>query len=696
MKKVFDKVLIVMLENQYRNYVMQDPFMKKLAAAGCNLTNYFGAFHPSQTNYLASLAGEVCGVTDDDMPDGPLMQENLTSLMQPKDGIQKTTWKAYMQSNPNQEWNKNWKNPDYPLSEQPVESYPNDGINLANYFRVHNPFSSFHDIQSSQKKWENIADENTFWNDVYKDTLPEYSWFTPDIWNNGHYLCNSYVTPNPRTPLITQSSQWLQHLFLGEMNSKYVRYATKFDQDIIGLKLDIDLLLTNPKEAYEKSHIPKGTLVVVTWDEADYDAEKYDTEYDGQNQIYTVLLGDMITPGTSIETPYNHFSLLKTIENNFGLGSLNKNDKDANWFRSLWGEKFNWTSPVQSNIQSAKNISTVWFNNQFSMVFTDANDNICWSIYNDSGWSKGQPIGVKSSKHFALEKNGNELIFVFTQGKNNELFYIVYTESNDWSEAISLAEKSVGHLTITTFEDYESNDQKVLLAWRNLDTNKIYSLIYSSGNWQKSKVDVGQFTDGPIAACALGASIYLVYKECNTFNMRMTSYNTAPFNTLKPKESQGSNVENNNTTLHKWSPMHFLVGHFSKRDNQMKDEYLAIGQLGLAAIEGEMHLVHHPRSPEQSTAFTTCFGLTGIYTAESEQTNGFGTLNQAGWTSEKILDDILLDPKNVLSIASNGNKMMMVYKNLGTNDLYYSTGEYTSSQTDTLKEKKQKVVQMSL
>jgi len=34
MKKVFDKVLIVMLENQYRNYVMQDPFMKKLAAAG--------------------------------------------------------------------------------------------------------------------------------------------------------------------------------------------------------------------------------------------------------------------------------------------------------------------------------------------------------------------------------------------------------------------------------------------------------------------------------------------------------------------------------------------------------------------------------------------------------------------------------------------------------------------------------------
>ena len=57
MKKAFDRVLIVMFENQYRSYVVQHPFMRKLAAAGAELTNSFGAFHPSQTNYLASLAG---------------------------------------------------------------------------------------------------------------------------------------------------------------------------------------------------------------------------------------------------------------------------------------------------------------------------------------------------------------------------------------------------------------------------------------------------------------------------------------------------------------------------------------------------------------------------------------------------------------------------------------------------------------
>ena len=54
MKKPFDRIITVMFENQYRNYVIQDPFLKKLAAAGADMTNYFGAFHPSQTNYLAS------------------------------------------------------------------------------------------------------------------------------------------------------------------------------------------------------------------------------------------------------------------------------------------------------------------------------------------------------------------------------------------------------------------------------------------------------------------------------------------------------------------------------------------------------------------------------------------------------------------------------------------------------------------
>jgi len=120
MQKPFDRIITVMFENQYRNYVIQNPFLRKLASAGADMTNYFGAFHPSQTNYLASLAGEVCNVTNDTPPAAPLLQETLVDLLEAK-GV---SWKAYMEAYPGEPWNIAWTNPGYPASEQPITQYP--------------------------------------------------------------------------------------------------------------------------------------------------------------------------------------------------------------------------------------------------------------------------------------------------------------------------------------------------------------------------------------------------------------------------------------------------------------------------------------------------------------------------------------------------------------------------------------------
>lgn len=683
MKKVFDKVLIVMFENQYRSYVMQDPYMKKVLAAGCDMTNYFGVFHPSQTNYLASISGEVCGVTDDTPPASPLMQETITNLMQPKGGVQKTTWKAYMEAYPNEPWNKAWQTPDYPPSEAPIDEYPNDGVNLFRYARKHNAFSSYYDIQSSEEKWNNIQDEYAFWKDVYGKTLPEYSWFTPDIWNDGHYLYNTGIAPNPRLPLVTQLSAWLEQVFLGNPDTSRVQGGTKFGLEKIGLNLDLDLVMTDPKKAYAQSNIPEGTLVVVTFDEADYDANNYDTNYDGPNQIYTVLLGDMITPGSHIDTPYNHYSLLNTIEKNFDLGSLNKNDKDANWFRFLWNETFDWKSPKSTGITINESMSTFWYNGQFNIIYKSDNNQLLWSVFNNSEWSKGEEIGVQVEQEFSVSSVGDELILVFTEGSSNALCYISYLQTNGWSSKQALNQDFVGYLTTTAFQDYASNTEQMMLAWQNKNTNQIFSLIYSNGKWQPMPISVGQFTDGPITASSLGASVYLVYKERNAFKMRMTSYNTAPFNQLNTVLSEGVN---NNTTLHEWSPMDFHVGHFSKKENQHQDVYLANGRLAMASIQGEMHLVYRGRYNDTPSAITTCFGLTGIYTAESELTNGYGTLDQAGWTLENKHKDIQLDPTSAVSMAAHGNQFMMVYQKQGSNELNYVLGGYHNSKEHTSSE----------
>lgn len=678
MKKGFDKVLIVMFENQYRSYVMQDPFMQKVVAAGCDMTNYFGVFHPSQTNYLASIAGEVCGVTDDTPPVSPLMQETITNLMQPKGGIQKATWKAYMEAYPNEPWNKAWEIPNYPASETPIDKYPNDGVNLFRYARKHNAFSSFHDIQSTEVKWNNIQDEYAFWKDVYGQNLPEYAWFTPDIWNDGHYLYNTGIAPNPRLPLVTQLSAWLEQVFLGYPETKYVQGGTKFGLENIGLNLDLDLVLTDPKKAYAESNIPARTLVVVTFDEADYDANNYDTNYDGPNQIYTVLLGDMIKPGSKIDTPYNHYSLLNTIEKNFNLGSLNKNDKGANWFRFLWDQKFSWETPIKTEISANSAVTSFWFNKQFNILYKNSDNQLLWSAFNGVEWTKGESIGISVTEEFSVVSNENEILIVFTEGNTNTLCFVSYHQINGWSSKQSLGQNQVGYLALTCFEDYASQTKQIMLAWQNKTTNAIYALRYINGEWDKTIEDVGQFTDGPITASSLGASVYLVYKERNTFKMRMTSYNTAPFNVLKPELSNGVN---NHTTLHKWSPMDFHVGHFSKKENQKQDVYLANGRVSMAAIDGEMHLVYRGRYMDTPNAITTCFGLTGIYTAESELTNGYGTLDQAGWTLEEKHKTISLDPTSALSLASNGDQFMMVYQAKGETELSFVIGGYKTNST---------------
>lgn len=90
------------------------------------------------------------------------------------------------------------------------------------------------------------------------------------------------------------------------------------------MNLDIDLLLNDPQKAWQQSNAPSGTLIVVTFDESDFNALGFDTSYDGPNQICTVLLGGMIAPGTVVSTPYNHYNLIRTVEENFSLGSLMK------------------------------------------------------------------------------------------------------------------------------------------------------------------------------------------------------------------------------------------------------------------------------------------------------------------------------------------------------------------------------------
>ncbi|MGB1242161.1 MAG: alkaline phosphatase family protein, partial [Chitinophagales bacterium] len=142
-------------------------------------------------------------------------------------------------------------------------------------------------------------DEKKFEEDLINGTLPHYSFYTPNLINNGHSLPDGSFVDNTfyrdlggDTAQIDQVATFLQH-FLGE----------------------------DPV-----SKFPPETLIVLTFDEA------YPYQYD--YGIYTLLIADFLQAGTVNSEPVNHFNLLASVEDNFGIGNMKRNDAIARpyWF----------------------------------------------------------------------------------------------------------------------------------------------------------------------------------------------------------------------------------------------------------------------------------------------------------------------------------------------------------------------------
>ena len=60
-----------------------------------------------------------------------------------------------------------------------------------------------------------------------------------------------------------------------------------------------------------------------------------------------------------------------------------------------------------------------------------------------------------------------------------------------------------------------------------------------------------------------------------------------------------------------------------------------------------------------------------------ELTNGFGTLSQAGWTRERGLPLIELDTEGGITLASDGQEVVLVWQRSGSSELKYCRGRYS-------------------
>ncbi len=169
-----------------------------------------------------------------------------------------------------------------------AESYPGHcftGMHSGTYARKHEPFMSFKNISTDAARCSHIVNASELDGDIRKGTLPDYSLYIPDMNNDGHDTTVAYA------------NDWLKKAF--------------------GPRLS-DPAFT------------RGMLFVVTFDESNI----YPPQ--GTNRVATVLVGDSVRPGFVSRTPYTHYSLLRTVEDGFGLGTLGKNDEKARAIQDVW------------------------------------------------------------------------------------------------------------------------------------------------------------------------------------------------------------------------------------------------------------------------------------------------------------------------------------------------------------------------
>ncbi|HZQ93598.1 MAG TPA: alkaline phosphatase family protein [Candidatus Sulfotelmatobacter sp.] len=244
----FSHVILVVEENHKFSDVIGNssmPYFNSLASQYGLAKQYFADGHPSMPNYLMLTTGRI--ETFDDNFSGTITDDNVVHELVNAG----KTWKAY---------------------EESIPSAGYLGGDAPPYVRRHNPFSYLSDVQSSPSQAANIVPFTQFATDLVNNTLPQYSFISPDVNNDAH------------DGTLAQADAWLQ---------------------------------SNIAPLIASSTFQNGGLLIITFDEAE------DTDLDhGGGQVATVIISPKARPNFQSETMYQHESTLRLILSASGVNKF--------------------------------------------------------------------------------------------------------------------------------------------------------------------------------------------------------------------------------------------------------------------------------------------------------------------------------------------------------------------------------------
>ena len=285
-----------------------------LRPQGQLLTNYYGIGHASLDNYIAEISGQApnsdtqadCSTYSDfqstgqgdfgqELGHGCVYPTNVKTIADQLDAAGKT-WKGYMEDIGNSfpAEPKTCRHPVIGSPDTTLGARPTD-----QYATRHDPFVYFHTIIDNQAECDaNVVGTDALAGDLGSEsTTPNYSFITPDLCHDGHDASCADGGPGG----LTAVDQFLHDTVPG--------------------------ILASP--AYQHDG-----MLIITFDEADADstaccntppspnAAQPGGSGPGGGRVGALLLSPQIAAGHENSTPYNHYALLGSIENLFGLSHL--------------------------------------------------------------------------------------------------------------------------------------------------------------------------------------------------------------------------------------------------------------------------------------------------------------------------------------------------------------------------------------
>jgi hypothetical protein len=303
------------------------PYLSQtLRSQGQLLTQYYGTAHNSEPNYVAQISGQGpnpqmqgdCQTYSDFVQTGtvapgqavgdgcvfPAGVKTVADQLEAK-GL---TWKGYME-----DMGSACRHPQLNSADDTQKAKVGD-----QYAARHNPFVYFHSIIDSPTCAQHDVDLSQLPTDLAQaSTTPNLTYITPNLCDDGH----DSPCVDGRPGGLASADEWL--------------------------KTWVPKILASP--AYQQDG-----LLVVTFDEADtsdaqHGADACCGEGPGPNSplpgIYglgggrtgAVLVSPFITPGTWNDTGYNHYSLLRYVEDTFGLDPLGYAQDARGFGYDVWG-----------------------------------------------------------------------------------------------------------------------------------------------------------------------------------------------------------------------------------------------------------------------------------------------------------------------------------------------------------------------